>query len=117
MQAHLRSGSRNPALRHPTYNAGSQKRRHGTRGGFFARRAGPSSGWYRSPPAPPRGEFSLPLTAPPPLRKGISPFSRNCTVSKELRSHERKRGSTRGGACGEIRTVAAARSGSLDIGG
>jgi hypothetical protein len=35
LQAHLSNGIQNPGLRHPQYNAGSQKRRHGTGGGFL----------------------------------------------------------------------------------
>src|SRR5262245_59339657 len=33
------SGIQNPVLRHPMYIAGSQKRRHGTGGGFFTRQS------------------------------------------------------------------------------
>ncbi|HTU94122.1 MAG TPA: hypothetical protein VMF69_28850, partial [Gemmataceae bacterium] len=38
----LGSGIQNPALRRPLVIAGSQKRRHGTGGGFFLPRAGHS---------------------------------------------------------------------------
>lgn len=58
------SGIQNPTLRHPLFIAGSQKRRHGTGGGFFLRRAGFSQKEkifsfgkqgprFRSPNAPP----------------------------------------------------------------
>src|SRR5262249_29593776 len=35
LQAHPCCGIQNPGMRHPHYTAGSQKRLHGTGGGFF----------------------------------------------------------------------------------
>src|ERR1700732_3423252 len=60
LQAHPRSGIQNPGVRHPYYTAGSQKRLHGTGGGFCARPARPITLAQRKTWAKPReGKFIL----------------------------------------------------------